>query len=87
MVHELLSSTGSFRFILSGSKKFEYVYNDGSYKIGDFLLLKEFSLVHDSYTGREIMAVITHVMTGDKGVDMQKDYCILGLDVIYKSNN
>jgi hypothetical protein len=62
--HELKSHSRFFEPVLNGTKKFELRRNDRGFKVGDFLRLREWNPVEESYTGREVSARVTH-MTED----------------------
>jgi len=61
-----------FSLLLSGEKTFEMRFNDRDYQVGDGLILREtrwdaLEMERDKplvYTGREIRAKVTHMLTG-----------------------
>ena len=74
--HELKIWPVYFEHHLSGVKTFELRNNDRQFNVGDTLLLKEYFLPEDKYTGREIKRLVTYVTTG---TGLEKDYCCMGL--------
>lgn len=72
-----------FDAIENGIKRFEVRRNDRQYKVGDTLCLREYDSMKDEYTGREIDAAITYMVTHEefpKGVP--EDFVILSIRVI-----
>lgn len=63
--HRLKTARGAFAALLSGDKRAEYRRDDRdpSYRPGDVLRLCEWS-EEDGFTGREILAVVTHCQRG-----------------------
>ena len=67
-VHELKCWPDSFEQISAGHKTFELRKDDRGYKVGDYLLLREWTpmvdlgAVEQQYTGRNAMAVVTHIL-------------------------
>lgn len=64
MKHELKTWPVAFDLALSGAKMFEIRVNDRNFQVGDELLLCEYDLATDRYTGREIRRKVTCVVTG-----------------------
>ncbi len=62
MTHELKIWRQYFEPILSGEKTFEYRKNDRDFKVGDFLLLREYFPKTDSYSGREVLVKVIYVL-------------------------
>lgn len=50
-----------FKAVLDKSKTFEIRKNDRRFKEGEYVLLKEYDVVSESFTGREIMKRIGFV--------------------------
>ena len=75
--HELKILPRWFEDVQSGRKNFEIRRNDRDFKIGDYLLLKEWE--RGKYTGREITRKIQYIYLGDGTYGLSDDYCILGL--------
>lgn len=70
MVHDLKCWGEFFEEVASGRKPFEFRKYDRPYRVGDVLLLREFS-VRDSdglreLTGRECRKVVTYVLTAEQ---------------------
>lgn len=60
MIHELKIFPEYYNAVVSGLKTFEVRYNDRDFKVGDSLILKEYSGV--SYTGRQTNVVVTYIV-------------------------
>jgi len=75
--HELKTLPEYFQAVKNGHKTFEIRKNDRNFKVGDFLILKEWS--HKAgYTGESIEVVISYIFEGDwYGLD--GEYCILAI--------
>lgn len=79
MTHELKTWSKPFEKILSGAKTFEFRKNDRGFMNGDTLVLKEYNLLYDTYSGREVTAIVTYILTG--GFGLPEDYCIMSIKV------
>ena len=78
MIHELKILPKWFADVLTGKKNFEIRRNDRDFKVGDYLLLKEYERGH--YTGREIKKRIQYIYQGDGTYGLSEEFCILGLE-------
>lgn len=75
-IHELKIWPAYFQLHLSGVKTFEIRKNDRQFNVGDTLLLREYFLPEDKYTGREIKCLVTYVLTGS---GLENEYCCMGI--------
>lgn len=75
-IHQLKIMPEYFRAVQRKQKRFEIRKNDRDYKIGDSLLLQEYS--GDRYTGNEIGAVITYMTD----YAQRKGYVVMGIEVV-----
>lgn len=50
----------------NGLKPWEFRKDDRAYMIGDNLLLKEYRVSTDEYTGREIICCVKYIMRGSR---------------------
>lgn len=66
-----------FEELRAGRKTAEFRYNDRGYQVGDTLLIREWDTATATYTHREIMRDITHVLDG--GFGMPAGYAMLSL--------
>ena len=78
--HELKILPQYFDDVASGKKSFEIRKADRDFKVGDFLILKEWE--GGMYTGRAIIVKVDYIYQGDGSYGLSEEYCILGL---YKS--
>jgi ParB family chromosome partitioning protein len=78
--HELKVWPAYFEQIWDGMKGFELRKNDRDYKSLDTLLLKEY-LPSTGYTGREVEALITYVLTDVEPFGLKDGFCILSLKI------
>ncbi len=75
--HELKILPQWFEDVVKGKKNFEIRKNDRDFKVGDKLLLKEYT--YGRFTGREVTKRVMYVYHGDGTYGLSPDYCILGL--------
>lgn len=61
MKHELKIEPAYFRSVLSGDKTFEIRRNDRGFKLGDIILLREYSSYDAFYTSRELIREICYI--------------------------
>ncbi len=78
MTHELKLLPQYFNDVENGIKNFEIRKNDRDYKVGDTLLLREWSK-ETGYTGKEIERKVDYIHKGDGQFGIAEGYCILGL--------
>lgn len=73
--HELKILPEYFQAVWDGNKNFELRKNDRDYKVGDYLVLREFK--EGRYTGSFIKVVVTFILQDCPEYGLDKDYCIL----------
>ena len=81
-IHELKTVQPFFNDIWNGIKKFDVRLNDRDFKVGDFLLLKEYGL--KGYEPREILCEIIYFFNG--WLMLKEGYVVLGIKVKEKRN-
>lgn len=75
--HELKILPEYFNEIMSLNKQFELRKDDRDYKVGDFIILKEY--VDGAYTGRESGCFkISYILRNCPEYGLMEGYCILG---------
>jgi hypothetical protein len=75
--HELKILPQYFQEVWDDNKNFELRKNDRDYKVGDYLVLREYS--DAGYTGSFLKVVITYILKDCPEYGLNKDYCILGI--------
>lgn len=78
--HELKILPQWFTDVLTGKKNFEIRRNDRDFKVGDYLLLREYEPAIAKYSGREITKRIQYIYHGDGNYGLSEEFCILGLE-------
>ena len=76
--HELKTLPDYFSALWSGAKRFELRNNDRGFAIGDWLVLREWS-VRDGYSRRARRAAVTYILEGTNLLPDQM--CILSLEL------
>lgn len=84
MIHELKTWPHYFNEVFAGRKLFEVRENDRDYKAGDDLLLREYSQIDDSYSGREVLCNVTYVLYGG-GFGITANHVVMSINI--KSTN
>jgi hypothetical protein len=64
--HELKTDPEPFGAVWSGHKRAEFRRDDRPFEVGDDLLLREFDQPSGAYSGREVVASITHIIRGSE---------------------
>ncbi|MBN2910977.1 DUF3850 domain-containing protein [Polycladomyces sp. WAk] len=77
MIHKLKIWSECFEAVLRDQKRVEIRKEDRGFKVGHYLLLQEWDPERESYTGREVVRRITHIVKGDEG--LQPGYVALSL--------
>lgn len=60
--HELKTIQPHFEHVRSGAKSADIRRNDRGFAVGDVLFLREYDPAGDSYSGRFVEALVTHVL-------------------------
>ena len=63
MTHELKTWAPYWELVWCGSKRFEIRKDDRGFKVGDHLVLREWSAA-DGYTTRELTVTVCHIVRG-----------------------
>jgi len=79
VVHDVKCNDDYFWMVERGIKPFELRLNDRDYHIGDYMLLREYNLEHDRFSGRTVMAIITCLVVGPW---LAEDHVALGIEVL-----
>lgn len=79
MTHKLKILPKYFEAVVDGSKTFEIRRNDRDYKVGDILILQEWSDTTFDYTGKQIEKRISYIFDGRGEYGLAKGYVILAL--------
>lgn len=77
--HELKILPKWFEDVQSGKKKFEIRKNDRNYRVGDFLILKEWN--RGKFTNRYLIRQIEYIYQGDGTYGLSEEYCVLGISI------
>lgn len=64
--HYLKCHVQPFQAVVDGSKKAELRYNDRDYQQGDSLVLQEWDPLLQRHSGRQVEAVVSHVIDVDQ---------------------
>ena len=91
-IHELKILPQYFNAVIEGEKTFELRKDDRGFKVGDVLMLKEFSLnekyetiegAETYFSGRKILREINYILKDvSEKMGLEKDYAILGIKPI-----
>jgi 1-acyl-sn-glycerol-3-phosphate acyltransferase len=76
--HELKVWPKFFKPLWKGTKNFEVRRNDRNYQVGDMLVLLEWDVVKDEWTGSGICKRVTYIL--DEPAFVKEGYVIMGLD-------
>lgn len=75
--HELKILPQYFQAVWEGNKTFELRKNDRDYRVGDTLVLREYS--DGEYTGSFLKVIITYILKDCPEYGLNSEYCILGI--------
>ena len=78
-VHELKIAPEYFDAVIDGVKKFEIRKNDRDFKVGDFLLLKDFD--GEKFTGDETMQKVTYI----SAYEQKNGYVVMSIEKVPRS--
>lgn len=83
MKHELKTWPKYFSAVWHKTKTFEVRKNDRGFKVGDTLVLREFVLLGQVYSGREIHTKITYILEGSE-FGIQEGFCVIGFNELVR---
>lgn len=66
-----------YEFVISGAKQFEVRKEDRDYRVGDYVLMREYDWLCNEYTGRYARVIIKYIQRSY----LQKGYCSWGFDL------
>ena len=76
--HELKIWPQFYKEVFYGRKNFEIRKNDRDFEVGDFLVLREFDISKNEYTGASVMRKITFILHGNQFV-IEEGYCVMSI--------
>jgi ParB family transcriptional regulator, chromosome partitioning protein len=77
ITHHLKTWIKPYRELASGDKTFEFRINDRDFRVGDFLVLQEYSLI-DGLTGEEVTVEVTSILHGPE-FGVPGGYCCMSI--------
>jgi len=81
-VHELKTWPTFYQAIVDGIKPFELRNDDRDFQVGDVLLLREFDLNVQKYTGRKACRLVTYKLESASFCGIENGWCIMGLGIL-----
>jgi hypothetical protein len=84
--HALKTSIDFFDDILERNKQFEYRKNDRDFRVGDYLLLREYNHNSQNYTGRSISARIDYILENQPQIGLPNGYCVMSISLVTPEN-
>jgi len=78
--HDLKIWPKNFTEVASGRKKAEVRENDRDFKVGDQLLLREWSPLTNEYTSQSLLVKITHILSLTDFNAVMPGYVVLSID-------
>ena len=81
MTHTLKTHPEFYQDVLEGKKTFEIRRFDRNFKIGDRLILQEYNVGRNSYTGRELDVTVTYILRGNFELfGLASDHCCMVIE-------
>ena len=79
--HKLKIWPRYYKDVLSGAKTFEYRKDDRDppYRLGDLLVLQEWSPEEQGYSGESVTVTVTYIVRGDIDGIVPPGFCIMGI--------
>jgi hypothetical protein len=81
-LHELKIWPHFYEEVIAKIKTYEVRVNDRAFKVGDFLLLREWDNEHNFYTGRSCQARIIHMTDSSHWYMIPNHLAILGIELL-----
>jgi hypothetical protein len=84
VTHEVKSWPSFFGAIAAGERTHELRRNDRNYRVGDYLLLREFDPGFSAYVGPELLVQVTSMTSADlpcavSDEGLNAEFCILSV--------
>jgi len=79
IVHELKVLPEYFNLSYNRIKRYEIRSLDRGFKIDDYIYLKEFDAIKQSYTGRNLICKITHILKNIPQYGLNEEYGIISI--------
>ena len=79
MLHALKTIQPFFNHVKEGNKTFELRKFDRPFKPSDTLVLQEWDVDKEEYTGQELHFTISYVLAEAEKFGLKKGYCAIGL--------
>lgn len=76
--HELKTWVEPFTAVLAGVKRYEVRRNDRNFKVGDYLVLREWDHKTEKYTGRAVRVQILYMTPGGE-CGLPDDLCVMSI--------
>lgn len=80
ILNELKTWCEYFNLVLEGKKQFELRRNDRDFRVGSYLLLREWHPTGKEYTGRALLVRIVMILSGVPNWGLKEGYCIMGIE-------
>jgi Domain of unknown function (DUF3850) len=80
--HDLKTAPNYFDAVACGEKPFEVRRDDRGFQKGDRLLLRRYEIAGRGYTGEQITAKVTYVLTGGQ-LGIESGFVVMGLSNIH----
>ena len=81
-LHELKTWPVYFTQLLSEKKMFELRKRDRDFRMGNYLLLREWHPTGKAYTKRAVLVQIVSILDANPKMGLARGYCILGIRLI-----
>lgn len=75
--HDIKCLPAQFAVLETQEKTFEFRKNDRNYQVGDLLIIREWLLSEQRYTGKRVMRIVSHMLT--EGFGLPDGYAVLSL--------
>lgn len=82
MVHELKTVEPHFSKLYRGDKTFELRKDDRGYKVGDYLVLRQYNAKKGHYCGPKVYAVVRSILRDAPEYGLMPGYCIMSIKQI-----
>lgn len=76
-IHELKTTGNHFSQIANGEKSFELRENDRDFQKGDYLILKYYNQISETYNGESLLVRVKSILKDYPGIE--KGYCIMSI--------
>ncbi|MDK1020213.1 MAG: ASCH/PUA domain-containing protein [Candidatus Hydrogenedentes bacterium] len=81
MLHDLKIWPEHYDVVVDGRKRFELRRDDRDFQVGDTLMLREWCLETETYTGRSVLVRVAFVLREAEPFGLMEGFCAISIEL------